>query len=319
MCCNVWQVLGKTSQHTSASWFGAENEEWWPPAQIEPLPEHISEELYHSSHYPHSSHAAGQAPAPITFSGDPPTSSSSLQPATGAPAAAVVWQRQQDLEGSATSSEGDYIEYDEYLGSKALFSEEVAGIDAASAGSSGASWPASPAAALPQDTARTAHRSRPVCAAQHVRKGLQQGAAAPADCAALGSVMGASLWHSSLHDVEPPAEQLAVESVPAQGGRGEMHNVRERPTVPYRVSQDSLESSDDLPPAQQVPQPIAWAAAGAKCVAGGGASVSVSTDLLLRYYQLEAFAAEYYTWFISQQETRGRGNATPRSSSEVGL
>ena len=270
-------------------------------AQIEPLPHHIPEELYHSSPFPEGSQAATYTPL-IAADSQPQSADHGadfLQPSAAAPTAAPVWQRQSSFQRGSAASDDEYSQHDDLFGSEASFSDDAAVADPSDANNPAVSQPshfASPTAAAPLAAVAAAFCSSPSSLAEPGREGAQQVLqASPQGIAALGGVMGASMWHKSLRE-----DTLGVQpaALPLQGASACSSPIRQ--SSPVSSQQQQHKATPCARSSQQKARSSRSTGAALACAADSESSVLVSKDLLLRYYQLEAFAAEYYTWFISQ-------------------
>lgn len=285
-------------------------------AQIEPLPDHIPEELYYSSPFREGGQAATHTPllAADSQAQSAEDGADSLQPSAAAPMAAPVWQRQQGFDCGSAASEDEYSQHDDLFDSEDSFSDDAAVADPSDADNSTVSqtsWVASPTAAAHLAAVAAALCSSTNSAVEPGRDSAQQILqASPRGIATLGGVMGASLWHKGLREKTLPGVQPATS--PLQGPSACSSPMRQ--SSPASQQQHEHKATPCAHPSQQEARSSRSTGAAVAGSADSEASVLVSKDLLLRYYQLEAFAAEYYTWFISQNAAESgsvSGNTEP--------
>lgn len=131
---------------------------------------------------------------------------------------------------------------------------------------------------------------------------------------AVDGIMGASLWHSSLLDqpIPPPTtrDDTTADTMAHTQTSGSLGRELNSTSVSAKhISNGSNRNSSRSSIGADDPD------AGASD--GGNDTVIVSKQLLLRYYQLENFAAEYFEWFLQQTQPQQQHPVDESSLADV--
>lgn len=274
--------------------------------QLEVLPEVIPEELLYcgnsswEDNSPSTTNSAAAVCAPeARVSDHEPLAadhSQSVPPVT-------VWQRGYDAEQLSESHE-EYSSSDYSCESDAQFSDDDSNSGVASH------------IASPELLASSVHVSH----SSAVKEEHYEGSGPRGLAATMGGVMGASLWHSDLHlePEQPVASDCIALSDITNCGQNQGHNGERlsEGTLMYGTTTDNWASAANggVDTGQAPPSPaVGYLGSDASD------SVVVSKQLLLRYYQLENFAAEYLEWFLQQPQPCWQQDSVCSSLSDIDL
>lgn len=292
--------------------------------QLEALPEVIPEELLHygDSGWAESERFGADGIAALSSSDPQATEDAHHAASTPSAAPVTVWQRNHSGE-ELTESDGGDMHSDFSDDSNVQYTSDNSNMadpystDPAASRSSVESF-SSEWDSLPPRSVPATNMSNGV--EEHCRGGGGSGVGGGDLAETVGGIMGASLWHSSLLDQQTPplttcsdGSANTAEDTQVSGLLGSNLN-----STPLNGNSRFNTEADDPNAGAGEAQPM-WSPAAGLPGDGGGDTVVVSKQLLLRYYQLENFAAEYFEWFLQRTQPRQQNPVDDSSLTDVQL